>query len=121
MALTLGCAERERPTFPTGSGVGVGPEVTITDPEADTNIVAGTTVLVGGTVFDEEGIDTVFFGTIGTASELPPYSADGVARVRFSFPLQLGGNPGDTVILSIYAANLQHVRGDPARRTILLR
>lgn len=117
----LACTERERPTFPTGAGVGVGPEVTITDPAADTSLAEGSIVLIGGTVFDEEGIDSVYFNTIGTPVDLPPYGAGGVARVRFSFPMQLLGEVGDTAILIIYAANLNHVRGDPVRRSIRIK
>jgi hypothetical protein len=37
----LGCAERQRPTFPTGFGFGEGPEVTITDPVRDTSFATG--------------------------------------------------------------------------------
>jgi hypothetical protein len=81
----------------------------------------GSIVLIGGTVFDEEGIDSVYFTTFGTPVDLPPYSAGGVTRVWFSFPMQVLGDVGDTVVLSIYGANLQHVRGDPARRLIRIR
>jgi hypothetical protein len=120
-ALVANCATRERPTFPTGAGTGVGPEITITDPVVDTSAVVGSVVLIGGIAFDEEGIDTIFFTTLGLPSQLPPYSADGVVRVRFSFPVTLAGESGDTIIVSIYGANVNHVRGDLVTRRIRLR
>ncbi|MEO8199808.1 MAG: hypothetical protein ABI679_04730 [Gemmatimonadota bacterium] len=119
--LLCGCSERERPTFPTGSGIGVGPEVTVTDPIADTTLTSGATLLIGGTVVDEEGVDTVFFSTVGTQSELPPLGAGGATRVRFSFPLEVTGTPGDTIIFIVYGANVNHVRGDLVRRLIAIR
>ncbi len=120
-ALSAGCATRERPTFPATGGDGVGPEVVITDPVADTSFNVGSVVLIGGTVFDEEGVDTVFFTTLGLTSQIPAYAANGVPRVRFSFPVELAGESGDVVIISIYGANLEHVRGDLATRRIRLR
>ena len=115
------CTERARPTFTTEPGFGVGPTVTITDPAADTTVAAGSVMIVGGTVFDEEGIDSVFFSAVGLPSRLSPYAAGGAAHLSFSFPVELEGEAGDTIIVSVYGANLQHVRGDLASRRVALR
>lgn len=59
--LLLGCPERSRLTGPTtgiGIGIGIGPEITITDPGQDGSMIAGSAILVKGTAFDEEGVDS---------------------------------------------------------------
>lgn len=117
VALVLGCPERERLTGPT-SGIGVGPEVTITDPAQDVTMTAGSAIFVKGVAFDEEGVDTIFFDDL---SGRFAQAAGGVPHVTFSIPLDLVGSSGDTVTITVYAANLNHVRGDPVTRRIQLR
>jgi hypothetical protein len=115
--LVLGCPERARLTGPT-TGIGVGPEITITDPAQDVTMMAGSAIMVRGVAFDEEGVDSIFFDDLST---LRAQSAGGVPRAPFASPLNLVGAPGDTVTITIYAANLDHVRGDAVTRRIRLR
>jgi hypothetical protein len=117
VVLLLACPERDRLTGPT-TGIGVGPEITITQPAQDVIMQAGSAILVRGVAFDEEGVDSIFFNDETTRTS---ESAGGVARATFSIPLNLIGSPGDIVTITIYAANLQHVRGDPVTRRIQLR
>ena len=62
-ALVAGCAQRERPTFPTESpGNSAGPKIEILQPEApDTTVVEGDLVFVDGRASDPDGVDTVYF------------------------------------------------------------
>jgi hypothetical protein len=117
LALVLGCPERDRLTGPT-TGIGVGPEITITDPAQDVTMTAGSAILVKGVAFDEEGVDSIYFNDLST---LTAQDAGGVPRAAFSIPLNLVGAPGETVTITIYAANREHVRGDPVTRRIRLR
>lgn len=117
LALVLACPERERLTGPT-SGIGVGPEITITDPAQDVTMTAGSAIFVRGFAFDEEGVDTIFFDN---RTRLSAHPAGGVPHADFSIPLDLIGSSGDTVTITIYAANREHVRGDPVTRRIRLR
>jgi hypothetical protein len=114
-----GCTERERIVGPT-SGIGIGPEITITDPAQDITMTAGTAMLVRGTAFDEEGVDSIFFSQLN-GPDISPHGAGGVIQASFSFAVNLIGEAGDTIIVSVYAANLQHVRGDLVTRRIQLR
>jgi hypothetical protein len=117
LGLVLACPERNRLTGPT-TGIGVGPEITITDPAQDVTMTAGSAIFVKGVAFDEEGVDSIFFSDFTT---ITAQSAGGVPRATFSIPLDLVGASGDTVSITIYAANLEHVRGDPVTRRIRLR
>lgn len=118
LVFVLACPERSRLTGPS-SGDGVGPEVTITDPAQDVSMTAGTSLLVKGVAFDEEGVDSIYVGNVGGGVIVE--SAGGVPRATFAVPFDLVGSSGDTVIISVYAANLEHVRGDLVTRRIRLR
>jgi hypothetical protein len=120
VALLLACPERGRITGPGGSN-GIGPEVTITDPAQDVTMTAGTSILVKGVAFDEEGVDSIYLGNVGGNGELVVQSAGGVPRATFTIPVDLVGAVGDTVTITVYAANLEHVRGDLVTRRIRLR
>lgn len=117
VALLLACPERERLTGPT-TGIGVGPEITITDPAQDVTMTAGSAILVKGVAFDEEGVDSIYFDDLTGLTAQP---AGGVPHATFSVPLALVGASGEVVTITIYAANLNHVRGDPVTRRIHLR
>lgn len=117
LALIVACLERDRLTGPT-SGIGAGPEITITDPAQDLTMTAGSAIFIRGFAFDEEGVDTIFFDNRNVLSVHP---AGGVPRADFSIPLDLIGSSGDTVTITIYAANRDHVRGDQVTRRIRLR
>lgn len=120
IALIIACPERSRITGPAG-GDGVGPGVTITDPAQDVTMTAGTSILVKGVAFDEEGVDSIYFGTTSAGSGLVVQSAGGVPRATFTVPVDLVGAVGDTVTMTVYAANLEHVRGELVTRRIRLR
>lgn len=117
LGLLLACPERNRLTGPT-TGIGVGPEITITDPAQDVTMTAGSAIFVRGVAFDEEGVDSIFFDDLTT---ITAQSVGGIPRATFSIPLDLVGAAGDIVTITIYAANLEHVRGDPVTRRIQLR
>ena len=117
VVLVLACPQRDRLTGPT-TGIGVGPEITITDPAQDVTMTAGSAIMVKGVAFDEEGVDSIFFDDRSSASA---QSAGGVPRATFSIPLNLVGASGETITITIYAANREHVRGDAVTRRIQLR
>ena len=83
-------------------------------------LTAGTSILLKGTVFDEEGVDSIFFANLNAPSAIAPQAAGGAIRTSFSIPVDLIGTAGDTVTISVYAANLQHVRGNLVTRRIRL-
>ena len=117
VVIVLACPQRDRLTGPT-TGLGVGPEITISDPAQDVTMTAGSAIMVKGVAFDEEGVDSIFFDDLSTVSS---QSAGGVPRAAFSIPLNLVGASGETITITIYAANLEHVRGDAVTRRIQLR
>ena len=117
IALVLACPTRDRLTGPT-TGNGIGPEITITDPSQDVVMTGGAAIMVRGVAFDEEGVDSIFFDDFAT---ITAQSGGGQPRVDFAIPLHLIGASGDTVAITIYAANLKHVRGDAVTRRIQLR
>jgi hypothetical protein len=117
VVLVLACPQRDRLMGPT-TGIGVGPEITISDPAQDVTMTAGSAIMVKGVAFDEEGVDSIFFDDLSTLSA---QSAGGVPRAAFSSPLNLVGASGDTITIIIYAANREHVRGDAVTRRIQLR
>ncbi len=120
LALVAGCPERGRLTGPT-NGIGIGPAVSIDNPAQDVTMTAGSAMLIGGTAFDEEGVDSVYFTALDRPGETATIAAGGHPRASFSFVLNLVGNPGDTITVWVYAANLNQVRGDPVSRRIRLR
>jgi len=117
LALVLACPERNRVTAPTG-GTGVGPEITITDPPQDATMQAGSAVFIRGVAIDEEGVDSIYYDDL---TRLVSQPAGGQPRAEFAIPVDLFGASGDTITVIIYAANLQHVRGDQVTRRIILR
>jgi hypothetical protein len=116
----IGCETRERIAGPS-SQIGVGPEVLITAPSQDLSLSSGTSVNVKGTVFDEEGIDAIYFNNLSDPGSIPPQLGGGVSQATFSILIDLTGAAGDTVVITVYAANLQHIRGDLVSRRIILR
>lgn len=117
LALVLACPERARVTGPTG-GDGTGPEVTITDPPQDITMQAGSAIFIRGVALDEEGVDSIFYDDLSRLVSLP---AGGIPRAEFAIPVDLFGAAGDTITVIIYAANLNHIRGDQVTRRIRLR
>ena len=117
LALVLACPERDRLTGPT-NGSGTGPEITITDPPQDAMMQAGSAIFIRGVALDEEGVDSIYYDDL---TRLVSQPAGGLQRAEFAIPVDLFGAPGDTIRVIIYAANLEHVRGDQVTRRIILR
>ena len=112
----LGCDERDRLTFPVSDGAG--PEVTIIAPAQDTSVTAGPFAQVSGRVTDSDGIDTVYFEVAGGGASFSPFVAGGDDTVSFSLPLATGGFSGITMSVTIFATDVDGVRGDTAIRQI---
>jgi hypothetical protein len=117
LALLTGCPERNRLTGPT-TGLGIGPEITITDPPQDAALQAGSAIFIRGVALDEEGVDSIYYDDL---TRLVSQPAGGATRAEFAIPVDLFGAPGDTIRVVIYAANLRHVRGDQVTRRMILR
>jgi hypothetical protein len=114
----VGCNQRERLTFPNAVN-GVGPKVVINNPSQDTTVTAGPAALIAGKVFDEAGIDTVYFDVQGGLAGFPPFVADGILdTMSFVLPVTTNGLAGSTITVSVFGTNLAGTRGDTVSRRI---
>lgn len=118
--LLVACNERDRITFPT-SVDGLGPSVTITLPSTpDSTVPEGPNAFVTGRVDDPDGIDSVYFDVAGGLTQFPPLRAQGDEFVSFALPLTTTGLAGDTIRVSVYATDRIGIRGDTARRRLIV-
>src|SRR6266850_893748 len=115
-----GCNARDRLTFPS-DGVGsdhTGPTSTIDAPSADTTVSPTPNVPVSGRVVDADGIDTVYFETVGGLSSFQPFSGGGTS-VRCSLPITADARlPGRTITIRVFGTDRLGNRGDTAIRRI---
>jgi hypothetical protein len=120
----LGCAERDRLTFPSGPdpGDGVGPITVIDRPNSsDTTVPAGPFFFVNGQTIDPQGVDTVYFLVIGGSDNIPPFRPNPPSdTVRFGEPITTSGNGGDTIQVRIYGVDREGNQGTPASRRIFV-
>lgn len=110
VGLVLGCAERDRLTFPDdtgGSGDGVGPLTAIDEPGAfDTVIVEGDQFVLTGHAVDPDGVDTVYFDVQGLNVGFAPLLGQGADTVSFGLPLTTIGFSGATVLVRIHGVDM---------------
>jgi hypothetical protein len=118
--LLLGCEERERLTFPSEPGGGVGPVTTIDDPSIDTVLTAGIVFLVGGRATDSDGIDSLYFEIGGTGQGFLPAAGHGETEVIFGLPIQTQGLSGGTVAVRVRAKDILGHQGDPVTRLLTI-
>lgn len=117
-ALVLtGCEERDR-IIVTEPGDGVGPEAVITYPGRDTTIAAGAAFIVDAFARDADGLDTVYVLVDGPVSGVAPITPEGEDSVRFGVPLGTAGLEEATIVVRIFATDVDGTRGDTATRTI---
>ena len=118
LGLLLGCLTRDRLTFPDPVGPGAdGPRTLIDVPAADTTVTAGPGYVVTGFSTDDDGIDTLYFETVGGVSAFPPFTG-GDDSIRFGLPLTTSGLAGDTITLRVFGTDRLGNRGDTATRRI---
>lgn len=115
--LVLGCAPRDRLTFPTSGPPGSGPETIIDRPAVDTTVTAGPGFTVTGYTRDADGLDTTYFETQGGISSFPPFIGGGDS-IRFGLPLTTLGQSGQVISVRVFATDLTGVRGDTAIRHV---
>jgi hypothetical protein len=119
--LGTGCGERERLTFPEENppGDGVGPHTTITRPEVgDTVLSEGEPFVLRGMSTDPDGIDLVQFDVSGAGISFAPLNGDGADTVRFEIQLPTFGHAGDTIMVRIYAVDLEGTSGSASIRQL---
>ena len=117
--LVSGCATRDRLTI-TGTdpgGGGTGPATIIDDPSKDTTVSAGPTYFVSGTTTDPDGIDTLYFETVGGLTSFQPAIHAGTS-FRFGLPLTTAGLSGETIKVSVFGTDALGNRGDTAIRHV---
>lgn len=113
----LGCDDRERLSFTAPPIPGRGPRSFIDRPLHDTTVTAGPDFLILGTSQDDNGVDTVYFETVGGVSNFPPFhSVEQI--VQWGLPLTTFNQSGATVTLRVFAVDYQGNRGDTAVRRI---
>jgi hypothetical protein len=113
------CSTRDRFSFPgTGPGpVGDGPATVIDDPGQDTTVSAGPTQFVSGTSTDPDGIDTLYFETVGGITSFQPAIHAGTS-FRFGLPLTTNGQSGQTITVRVFGTDALGHRGDTATRQV---
>lgn len=77
------CRTRDRLTFTSPGGNGVGPTAAITSPARDTIISIGDSLNVSGYAFDPDGVDSVWFSVQGLTFQIPPIFGNGGADTIF--------------------------------------
>jgi hypothetical protein len=119
--LAAGCGERDRLTFPEENppGDGIGPHTTITRPEVgDTVVSAGEPFVLSGMSTDPDGIDLVQFDVSGAGITYSPLDGEGADTVRFEIQLPTSGHAGDTIMVRIYAIDLEGTSGGASVRQL---
>ena len=113
------CSTRDRLTFPgTGPGpVGDGPVTVIDDPGQDTTVSPGPAAFVSGTSTDPDGIDTLYFETVGGLTSFQPAIHAGTA-FRFGLPLTTTVLSGQTITVRVFGTDALGNRGDTAMRQV---
>ena len=114
----LGCDTRGRLTFPS-TGDGVGPISTIQDPSQDTTVTSGLQFVVSGFTVDTDGVDTVYFETVGGLDDFQPVVA-GTDSFAFDLPLTTQNLAGETILVRVFAVDLFGNHGDTASRRIAI-
>jgi hypothetical protein len=111
------CTERDRLTYPSSGPGDAGPRTVIESPSTDTTVQAGPGFFVFGHSKDPDGLDTVYFETLGGVSNFPPF----VARqdsVRFGIPITTSGLSGSVITVQVFATDQRGNRGDTAVRVL---
>jgi hypothetical protein len=119
-----GCSERDRLTFPSDPDpVGVGPVTMIDQPGgSDTTVNAGAEFFVNGRTIDPDGVDTVYFFTVGSGDNAPPFRPSPPAdTVRFGLPITTVGHAGDTILVHIHGVDRLGNSGPSASRRVFIR
>ena len=117
--LGTACATRDRLTFPgTGPGpVGAGPVTVIDHPLQDTTVSPGPAAFVNGSSTDPDGIDTLYFETVGGLTSFQPAIHAGTT-FRFGLPLTTTGLSGQTITVRVFGTDALGNRGDTAIRQV---
>ena len=111
------CSERERFVFEAPSD-GVGPVAVIEDPGTDSVVRAGPAVSVGGTIRDDDGIDTLYVETEGGVSQFAPILGLGQPSFRFAVPITTNGLVGAEITVRVFGTDLLGNRGETATRKL---
>ncbi len=119
VGLGTACNTRDRLTFPgTGPGpVGDGPVTVIDQPGQDTTVTAGPGFFVNGLSTDQDGLDTVYFETVGGVTSFQPAIRPGTS-LRFGLPLTTTGLSGQTITVRVFGTDVLGNRGDTAIRQV---
>jgi hypothetical protein len=122
VALISGCGERDRLTFegPGGPEDKTPPVALIDDPGQDTVVAEGPEFLVGATVTDAGGVDTVYVDLEGADHELLPLQGNGLDTVLVGIPITTTGNRGVVVTVQVFGVDLAGNRGQRAIRNITI-
>jgi|SRR3712207_2483324 len=120
-ALTAGCDERERLTFPTDEpSEDVGPVTTILTPSVDSFLTEGDAFVLDGRSVDPDGIDTVYFEVFGTGQSFLPFPGGGDDTVSSGLPIPTINLSGTTVIVRVRAVDLFGNQGLAAVRQLTI-
>jgi hypothetical protein len=90
---------------------------TIDFPGQDTTVTAGPAAFVNGTSTDPDGIDTLYFETVGGLTSFQPAIRAGTS-FRFGLPLTTTGLSGQTITVRVFGTDLLGNRGDTATRQV---
>ena len=121
-AISGGCSERERLTFPD-PGDGVGPVTTIDQPNGpDTTVSAGPQLFVSGRTIDTDGVDTVYFLVSGADQSFQPFRPNPPTdTVHFGLQIVTSGHAGDTISIGVLGVDSQGNRGNLSSRRVFVR
>jgi hypothetical protein len=120
VTLILGCAERDRLTFPEDvPNDGVGPVTRIDTPAAgDTVLVSGDLFVLTGSTYDVDGVDTVYIEITGLNLAFPPLRGGGADTVNFGYPFSTVSSPGATVDVKVFGVDELGNRGRSVERRL---
>jgi hypothetical protein len=116
--VAAGCATRDRLSFPNTGPGGAGPHTVIDRPLGDVTVSGDSAIyFVTGYSVDPDGLDSVYFETVGGLSSFQPEVIN-IDSLRFGLPLTTLGLAGDTILLRFFATDQLGNRGDTAIRRI---
>ncbi|HTO73151.1 MAG TPA: hypothetical protein VMJ30_05000 [Gemmatimonadales bacterium] len=113
----VGCAERERLTFPPVKDTR--PTSRITVPSTDVAVTAGPQLTMIA-IFDAPlGLDTIYTETDAGSPRFPPL-VGAQSPATIGYPFSTAGRAGDTLVLKVFATDVTGQRSDTAIRLVVL-
>lgn len=112
------CQARERLTFPSPGGNGLGPSLAITAPHRDTTISIGDTLDISGYAVDPDGVDSVWFSVQGIPFLIAPIFGHGTTDTVYFEQHFSGAAFADTGRVTFFATAVDELSDTGSTRSL---